>query len=345
MANGFDLPEVFPAPLVYAIGQNVAAGTVDLIAGALNYAIAELHAAPIAEQQWGDDMARWSGAETPGPIVTWYVPIISSAHLSIRVWARCERDNVATGGGEVVLRSVTAGDEVVLSAGTTMALQGPDTLDIADGGAGYETVEVYLRTTLAGVPDVGQMVELRVESAGCEYVALASPVPTDPVSDATGRGRDVLGDADNALAHAKGRDIIEALTALLARARVLQAWSRLSEVEAYNGGLDVPGMPEHGIETYAPSLELGAFGDNYTAIVETVGAAGGSHLYVDDPRSDVVIPAADPNTVRTFATGHSDPEATIDLGGLAYVLRRTLVRLSETEEPYGGCRRVTVFGP
>lgn len=253
MANTVPAEVVLPDPLSFYPGQPLRATAIRYLLGSLNAATAELHASTVISQQWMSGVASHAGAtpedgdEVPIPLAFWRLPVSSDRHTILRILARAERsndDNVAT----LTLRSRHAEDEVSVELDVDAEDDWIEVgeLTIATGeDEDFEDVTAYLATAGAGTT-------ARLYQLVATVKPLASPLPAQTVSGAVPFGLGASCDVDRPLPAARGHQIIDTLTALYARPRVMQSWSGLS---AEYSGVDATSeaMPEHGVVSMSPA--------------------------------------------------------------------------------------------
>ncbi len=274
MANNVESPPTLPDPNAFLPGIVLRGDVFELIPECLNNALS-FHGAGFAFQQiWEDGICQSSDMSIPQdggsndiPIATWRIPIISDRHDSISIQVRGYHTALAI-GGDVEFRSENAGDSVTAALGNGAAAADSWTdvgsLDIADtgGGDGYEVITMYLvADMMAGFSEIVQVM--------AEYGPLADPLPAETITtnDVAGIpfGLDTVTGPDRPLPAVRGHQMINTLTALYARPRVLLNWSGLdSSYTGVDAAHENP--PAHGIRSAVVRLPFDVFDDERYAI-------------------------------------------------------------------------------
>lgn len=277
MANGYTSPPVLPDEDAFAPGVVISAGAFEYILDGLNYGNAHVGAGPLWQQGWPDGLAAVTAAAetTVTPLVE--APLVSPRHTTLNVWVR-----MSGNGTTARVRSTTAGD-VASFAGPVgaAALIGPETLTIADGGSGFDTIALSLEGTGA--------VACVVEQVIVEIAPLSSPLAAGLNGAAHGFGTGATANPDRAMTARRAAEIRETADALYERDRVQLTWAAL--LDAAVDGNGVPNLPADGLLVYNPATGRPRANAETTVRMLAEGVAGGDVAF-DAATNSITVPAA-----------------------------------------------------
>ena len=218
---GYSFSTALPNPEHASAGSTDTATLMPAMGGALNHAHSR-NTAQVIHQGWvgGVTSVDTNAASSFTEVCRWRVPVISSDHPTVQGYVRGENTNGS--GGIVKLTAIGSGDSVQLNftggVGVKTRLQAA--LDISTAGE-YEDIKLEIMAK-AGSTVVLHDIDL-------QHMPLNSPVGAG-VKTAPGSNRFIpMGSttlsSSRPFSAALGRDIIDSIECLEARAETLLCWS------------------------------------------------------------------------------------------------------------------------
>lgn len=218
-------------------GDDISAAAMLRLGQTLNYLHAEGNAGVVVSQTIEDSLCGWNTTTKQTDVMTWPVPVLSSAHDALTVEIRASASgNAATVDFNLGASTVSITVPVGVAAYHTHA--GSLT---SDGG----TSDVITMDVTAGASGV-----VTIEHVRISIDPLSTPLDGGLVGDFEPFGETSLA-ADYCLPSHRGAQMIDALAELMTRPRSLMAWSGLDNVSnAHAEQL----MGAHHHTTWAPAI-------------------------------------------------------------------------------------------
>lgn len=219
MANDATLD--LTSPNAVAAGQIVRGDSTQGLAAVQNWVHAELACGVVVSQAWDDSLC----SENPvsyTQVASWIIPVWDDSRTAIRI------DYSASGpgaGAGVRFTSTNGADSATTATTGALADFTVASLDIADGGNGYEEVNMLLESSSTDVV---------VEDVSMEIIPLSSPLSAGKVGNFTPQGQTAMS-ADRPLSQASGDEWIDNLGTYPSHQHVILCWS----------GLDITGANEY----------------------------------------------------------------------------------------------------
>ena len=218
MPNTFPTPIVLPDPNEFGSGRDLIAGSMGELLTTMNWCHAEGHAAPVVEQEWGDNLCNLAGAGTVNGVCEWPIPVLSGAHTVAEI--RVEGFSTLAAGTVRFNSSVAAAtiNAVVPVGASAWVLVG--SLAVTGGPATEEFITMDLLGGGAGAT-------LQIDRVIIRYTRIGSPLAATKVGGFTPYGAAYYA-ADEPLPSYVGNTLVDGQADLLARRRSYSAWSGLN---------------------------------------------------------------------------------------------------------------------
>lgn len=196
-----------------------------------NLALASAGTGPIIQQswvtgiEWGDFPIN-DGDDVPIPLLRWRIPIISNAHLTLRIrvlGVRVEYAGIAPPIATVTFKSKSADAEVTIDLPEIFSWV-EDTLDIDIGedraGDRVDELQMFLQGTYDGEQQWGA----RVHQIVVDILEIESPLPAARIDDAVPIGEQRAAD-DSPLSTCVAEWLIDAIEQVSTRPIIAMSWS------------------------------------------------------------------------------------------------------------------------
>ena len=242
MSNSFTSPPVLVDPARVTAGLTSRSEEISRLGDMVNYTFAHVGCGNVISQAWHDDVFIFENT-TMTDVCEWIVPRPSAEHveLKVRLMASC----TVSGGGfaKITVSSPVSGhsDSTTITITDTSRFQsGFDVITVAISSVEQEK---YAEVTLSlDAPSGGQ---IEVAGVQANWSPLASPLATRALdqynSEFIPMGANRLG-ADLPLTSRFGVDMLNDITMMRPRGRVLFSWSGVEESTVTNGKAAAKGL-------------------------------------------------------------------------------------------------------
>lgn len=229
MANSFNLPTsgagAVPSPDAVVSGQTIESETIKKFTRIVNFTHAHLGCSPVVSQGYQGNVFLVTGTPTDYNCI-WRVPVPSNAHQTVVILVKAKLNNVGT--GSIVFTETENSNTATINITTNSATWYRATL--STGSQSNEYAEITAKAIHSS--STGTIIEY----ISLHWLPLTSPLAAGQVTQnhfgtlkISPLGEDRSG-ADNPLASARGKALVQTLRALAKRPRPLFAWSGLQRV-------------------------------------------------------------------------------------------------------------------
>ena len=229
MANSFILPTsgaaAVPSPDAVVSGQTIESETIKKFTRIVNFTHAHLGCSPVVSQGYQGAVFSVTGTPTDYNCI-WRVPVPSNAHQTVVILVKAKLNNVGT--GSIVFTETENSNTATINITSNTAPGYRAAL--STGSQSNEYAEITAKAIHSG--STGTIIEY----VSLHWLPLTSPLAAGQVTQnhfgtlkITPLGEDRSG-ADNPLASARGKALVQTLRALAKRPRPLFAWSGLQRV-------------------------------------------------------------------------------------------------------------------
>jgi len=228
MANYTPNPLVLPDPLALSTGSKIADPNIQRLALAYNHAMANLRAAPVITQAFEDDVLKYESVSAlPVDAIFWRIPLISSAHTTLRIHVLAKCTAV---GGYIEFKSLGAASSSTIITNSVPEVWYSTSITTSAFGPDYDRIVMALQA------DIGKEITVLSVTAEIEPLTVPGGIISTLVDGAEPMGVSSWG-SDYSLNAAMAYRMIEGLETFKSRPRVLFQWSGVtSDIDTYAGG-------------------------------------------------------------------------------------------------------------